>query len=265
MVARGSNDDALQLLAAYQPVFIDPAGEVQKLAIEAVALTRQKLPSLADEKLNIADHLCRDAEYSSCGEVLRARGILAVEQENLAKARQYFSDTLAFANNHRDKFLAANAFLNLGWTAIQVDHFDEAMDWSRLAIRLCAELGAEALAERASGNLGWAYFKLGDTEQALDLMRDAENRAAKLGDTREEFKLFVTAGDVYEETGDFAQASRSYGQALTIVKRLNSKEDVIDCLEDLAHASIDTGQIEQANSYLRQLGSFVKRPQQSSR
>jgi CHAT domain-containing protein/tetratricopeptide (TPR) repeat protein len=257
MVWRGTYDDALRLLSAYQPTPGDQEEQVRKLAIEAVALTRQRQTSLADEKLTRAGLLCKDKALSACGEVLRARGIFAADQGEFGEARQYFLDTLAFANKHRDTYLAASATQNLGWTALQAEQFDEAMDWSRSALRMCAELGAEALAERASGNLGWAYFKLGDTERALELFRDAENRAEELGDTREELKWLTTAGDVYEETGDFARASLSYGQALAIVKRINSKEDVIDCLEDLAHASIDIGQLEQATGYLRQLGPLL--------
>jgi CHAT domain-containing protein len=257
MVARGASDVALQLLATY-PQLGNRAGEVQKLAIEAVALTRQQQASLADQKLDVAELLCKGAAYPSCGEVFRARGILAGGRGNIAEARQRYVETLNFANDHHDKFLAASAVLNLGWTATQEEHFDEAMDWARSAIRIGSEIGAEALAERASGNLGWAYFELGDTERALELFRGAETQAEKLGDTREEIKWLVTAGDVYEETGEFVQATRSYDRALTIIKRIKSKDDRIDCLEDLAYASIDTGQLVQAESYLRQLDPLLK-------
>ena len=49
MVARGTNDDALQLLADYHNNLRDRDGEIRKLAIEAVALTRQQQASLADK------------------------------------------------------------------------------------------------------------------------------------------------------------------------------------------------------------------------
>jgi CHAT domain-containing protein/Tfp pilus assembly protein PilF len=257
MVARGTNDDALQLLAAYQPIPEDRGEEVQDLAIEAVALTRQQQTSLADQKLNQAELICRGSAYSSCGEVLRARGILAGEQGKLAEARQYYVDTLAFANSHRDKFLAATAVLNLGWTAMQVDHFDEAMDWLRSARPMCAELGAEALAERASGNLGWAYLNLGDGERALELFVDATRSAAQRGDNRSELGWITTAGYVYRRNGDIERAAQSYRRSLKLATDINSKRDIANALEDLANVSIDAGRLEEAQDYLQQLGALL--------
>jgi CHAT domain-containing protein/Tfp pilus assembly protein PilF len=257
MVARGTNDDALQLLAAFPPVLGDRAGEVEKLALEAVALTRQQQASLADKKLTMAELLCRGSAYSSCGEVLRARGILAGAHGKLAEARQYYLDTLAFANIHGDRFLAASAVLNLGWTAMQVDHFDEAMDWLRSASRMGTELGAEALAERASGNLGWAYLNLGDGERALEIFLNATKSAARRGDNRSELGWITTAGDVYRRSGDLERATKSYRRGLELAIGISSKTDVINCLEDLAHASIDAGKIDEANGYLLQLSPLM--------
>ncbi len=253
MVARGTNDEALRLLAGYNPSPSDRNGEVQKLAIEAVALNRQQQATLADEKLKMAGLLCAGARYSSCGEVLRARGIVAGEQGRLAEARQYYVDTLTFANDRRDRFLAANAVLSLGWTALQVDHFDEAMDWSKSAIRMCAELQAEALSERASGNLGWAYLKLGDGERALALFAEAQKSAAHRGDNRSELGWITTAGEVYRGNGDIERAVQSFQRGLTLATEINSKQDIVNALEDLAHASIDAGRLEEAKGYLQQL------------
>lgn len=256
MVTRGESDGALQLLSIY-PTFGDRAGEVQKLALEAVALTRQQQMALASQKLDSADVMCKAFSYPSCGEVLRAHGILAVEEGRHKQARKYFVDTLTFANNHRDKFLAASAVLNIGWSAMQLDHFDEAMDWARSAHRMGTELGAEALAERASGNLGWAYLSLGDGERALELFVEATKSAERRGDDRSELGWITTAGDVYRSNGDPERATLSYRRALELAKGLDSKTDVINCLEDLAHVSIDTGQLEQAKDYIRALGSLL--------
>jgi CHAT domain-containing protein len=258
MVWRGMYDDALRLLADDNSIPGDREDEIQKLAIESVALTRQQQISLADEKLTAAERVCRNATYLACGQIFRARGIFAVEQGRFSEARQSFLDALAFANARQDRFLAANAALNLGWTALQVDHFDEAMDWSKSAIRACTELRAEDLTERATGNLGWAYFQLGDTERALELFIDAKVRAEKLGDIREELKRLTTAGNVYQETGDIPRATLAYEQALDLARGINSKEDIVNSLEDLAHASIDAGRPGDADRYLQQLNPLLQ-------
>ena len=50
---------------------------------------------------------------------------------------------------------------------MQVDHYDEAVDWSNSAFQEATRFGYENTAEGAAGNLGWAYFQLGDEERAL--------------------------------------------------------------------------------------------------
>jgi CHAT domain-containing protein/tetratricopeptide (TPR) repeat protein len=257
MVWRGMYDDALRILADNHSLRTDRQGEIQKLAIESVALIRQQQMPLADRKLTTAERLCESATDAACGEIFRARGIFFVERGEFSEARQSFLEALALARSHQDRFLAANAILNLGWTALQVDHFDEAMDWSKSAIRACAELGAEDLSERAAGNLGWAYLQLGDTERALDLFLNAEVLAEKLGDIREELKRLTTAGNVYQEMGDIPRAILAYRHALDLAKGINSKEDIINTLEDLAHASIDAGKLGEASGYLQQLGPLL--------
>jgi CHAT domain-containing protein len=258
LVARGIYDDALRLLAQYRhPPSDNPDGTIRKLVIESIALNRQQQLSLADQTLTRAEDLCKNTAYSACGDALQARGIFAVKQGEFLKAQQSFLDTLTFAKTHRDLYLEASANVNLGWEALQVDHFDEAIDWSKVAYRTSVDLGAEDLAEKSSGNLGWAYLQLGDREKALALFLEAEKSAAKLGNTREELKRLTTVGYVYQETADLTRAAESYKQALELAHQISSKEDITNSLEVLAHLSIDSGKLDEADSYLRQLGALL--------
>jgi len=95
-------------------------------------------------------------------------------------ARKFFLETFTFARNHHDRFLEASAALNLGWAALQINHYDEAVDWSESAYQDAIELGAEDTVQIASGNLGWAYFELGDDERALAQFLEAEKSATRL-------------------------------------------------------------------------------------
>jgi len=248
MVVRGLYPGALRLLAAY-PTSNGPEGTVSKLAIEAVALTRQRQSADADQKLTQAEVLCK----SACGDVLRARGTLATRQGQPALARRYYLDTVAFARSHHDRFLEASASLNLGWAALQIDHFDEAVDWSRIAYQAANDLGAEDLAQLALGNLGWAYYQLGDDERALDIFLEAEKSAEKLGDVRRELIWTSTAGYVYRDSGDLDRATHSYQQALSLAKLLDTKEDIVNALEDLAQVSVDSGKLDEASAYIDQV------------
>lgn len=258
MVRRGMYDDALVLLAGLRPSSIDSEETIQQLATESIALVRQQQPLLANQRIQHARKLCMGVTYLACGDVLRAEGILAVSQGNLAEARQFFLETLAFAQSHRDKFLEASAALNLGWAAIQVEHYDEAVDWSRTAHNAAVELDAEDLAESSSGNLGWAYFRLGDTERALDLFLEAQKSAARIGNTRSELGWLTTVGYVRQQSGDLNDAAGSYDQALNLARKINSKEDIVNSLEVLTYHSIELGKLDEASGYVNQLVPLVK-------
>jgi CHAT domain-containing protein len=253
MLFRGMYPDALRLLAVWRPISGNPEGTIRMLAIEAVALTRQQQPAMADRKLAQAESLCKDAAFTSCGDVLRARGILANSQGKLAEARRFFLATLAFARLHQDRLLEANASLNLGFASIQIDRYDEALDWSRSAYQEALELGADGLAQAAAGNLGWAYYQLGDDERALEQFLAAEKSAATLGNVRNDLKWINAAGYVYRDSGDSARAMQSYRQALYLARQIDSKEDVVNALEDLAQVSVETGKLDDAGSYIDQL------------
>lgn len=253
MLFRGMYPGALRLLSHVQSDPNDPEGIARKLAIEAVALTREEQLDEADQKLAQADVLCRIADYAACGTVMRAHGILAVQEGQLAAARQSFLNTVNYAQSHRDPWLAASASLNLGWTGIHTGHFDEAVEWSTIAYRDAQELDAEDLAQVASGNLGWAYYQLGDDERALNQFLDAQRKAASLGDFATQLRWIGTAGYVYRDTGDLTRATQSYRRAFELAKQIDSKEDIVNALEDLAQVSVDAGKLDEAAAYIDQV------------
>ncbi|WP_348264808.1 CHAT domain-containing protein [Telmatobacter sp. DSM 110680] len=257
LLRRGMYDDALNLLRAFHSPTQNQEDVIRKLVIESVALARQQQLSSADQRINEAEYLCKNKTSAACGEMMQARGTLAVSADKLREARFAFLGALAIARSLHDRYLESTTTLDLGWLALQAEHFDESVDWSRDAYQISTELGAEDLAESISGNLGWAYFGLGDAERALELFIEAEQRAANLGNSRNEIKWLTASGDVYWRTGDFARARDSYSSALTRAKQIKNKEEVINTLEDLTHASIDAGNLDEASGYAQQLGPLL--------
>jgi len=256
MVSRGMYNDALSVLKAFRPPSNDPDGTIRRLAIEADALTRQRQLAVADRSLAEADGICGLADYPSCGYVLRSHGTLAVWQGQIARARQCYLDALAFARSHHDRYLEASALVNLGFDALQMDHFDEAADWSMSARRNAAELGAEDLAQAASGNLGWAYHQLGDNERALQQFLEAEQNASKLGNIGFELRWISDAGAVYHDAGDSERAAKSYREALSLARQIDNREEILVLLGNLAQISVETGKLDEASTYIDQAASM---------
>ena len=100
MLFRGMLEDTLRVLQSYYSPSNNAEGYVQKLTLEAVALIRQRQIVIASRELSEAERICKVADYPSCGEALRARGMIAGVQGQTSVARQYYMETLAFARDH---------------------------------------------------------------------------------------------------------------------------------------------------------------------
>lgn len=255
MLYRGMYEGSLHLLSTY-PEGSSTDGAVEKLAIETVALTRQERVTEAKQLLTRAESICRSSDFPSCGDVFTVHAILALRFGRLGEAKQSFLQALSFARIHRNQWLEASSSSNLGFIALQVDHFDEAVDWLRSAHNAAKSMGYENIAQAAAGNLGWAYYQLGDDERALEQFLAAEKAAAELGNVRYQLKWLSTAGYVYKDSGDWPRASQAYRQALLLARQIDSREDIENALKDLAYLSEDRDDLSGASKYIDQINSM---------
>jgi len=256
MLRRGMYEDALHALSTLRSPAMPDADAIEKLAIEAVALTRQQQILSAEQRLTQAETMCQASDFATCGNVLAARGIFGVKLGHFDQARQSFLHALSFARSHHDSWLEATTTLNLGFIAMQVNHYDEAVDWSKSAYQEATSSGYENTAEGAAGNLGWAYFQLGDHERALEQFVAAENNAGRLGSVRNQLKWLSDAGYIYRDSGDWSRAAQAYSQALGLAREINSKEDIVNALQDLARVSVLSGNLDEADATIAQLNSI---------
>jgi len=262
MLYRGMYDDALSELASYRDS-AGPEGMAEKLAIETVALTRQNQLSAARERLAQADEVCRSQSLATCGEVLSAHAIFAIKNGQLKEARLHFLDALVFARQQNDRWLEAATRLNLGYIAMQVEHYDESVDWSRSAYAEAVASGYKNVIQGAAGNMGWAYYQLGDRERALEQFRQAEASAEELGIVRYQLKWLSTEGYVYQDSGDWARALEAYRRSLFLARQIDSREDIATSLEDLARISVESGQLDQASNYIDEVERYGDSEQRS--
>jgi CHAT domain-containing protein/Flp pilus assembly protein TadD len=246
---RGMYSQTLSLLNS-PPTRPDDRSElIEILAIEGVALARLHQFPEAEQKLEQATQMCQSASETTCGDAIRARGILAIQHGQSEAAKPFFEQSLQFARVHGDRLLEVTALLNLGLTSLQEQHFDEAIDWTDAAYQASTSLGAEGEAQTALGNLGWAYYNLGDSARSLDFSLRAEQLASQMGRIIGQLSWITNAGYVYASRGDFASANKSYLKALDLATKIDGKEDIYNALRALALVSVESGNLQDARNY----------------
>ncbi len=243
---QGKNEDVLTILQS------PPATLPLEFAIQTKSLQGSAHASLhhfgdAEQKLGEAKQLCGDSQSTACTGVIAATAGLEMERLRYANAQALFEKTLSLARAQGDKFREAKALLNLGWSAVSQQHFDEALDWSNSAYQISTAMDYGDIAQNALGNLAWAYYKLGDLTKAEDLFREAKDRAHRLSDLGDQVKWTTAAGYIDLDARHFSQAAEAYQQALTLAEQINSKEDLLNALMSLALVYSRTGDFVQAD------------------
>jgi len=246
---RGMYEQVLTLLDSPPTRPDDRDSLIEILAIEGVAHARLHQFPEAEDKLAQGMHICELSSAITCGDVIRARGVLAVQHGQIDAAKQFFEQSLQFARAHNDRFLEETALLNLGLTSLREGHFDEAIDWTNAAHQASTALGARGEAQAALGNLGWAYYNLGDSERSLDLSLEAAKGAIQVGDVIDQLYWTTNIGYIYAGHGDLAHAKDSYSKALDLATKIGGREGIYNALRALALVSVESGDLEDATKY----------------
>ena len=252
MIWLGRDGSALARLSS-QPSAPGLEGiDVKRKILQGIAYTHLERFSEAQQTLVDAEAICTRTEGQECASLVRAEGGLAFEQGSFDKAKTLYLKSLHLAEARNDHFLTATVLLNLSTTALRIERFDEAVEWSLASSRAANALDAEDLVEAAKGNLGWAYFRLGDPERAAILFLEAKADAQRLGDTRDEVRWLTTSGYVNMEMGDVAPSKRLYQESLELAQQIKSKEDIANSVLSLALVSLASGNSEEADRYAGQ-------------
>jgi len=252
MIWRGLQADALEILSTRRSTFSDPESDIRSLSLAGVAHSHLQQFSEANTKLTAAEAICSRSAFVVCGEVIRARGVLAVEHGNYPEARLFYLESLKFAEAQNDQAMKSTALLNLGDVDLATFHLDESIDWSWSAYRAGVELGDENQIQGALGNLGAAYRNLGDTERASQMFEQAEEHAARLGNIRDRLKWHMNVGDVYFDGAKFDLARQFYKQGLQLARGINSKDDITHAILSLGLLSLAVEKPEEASSFAKQ-------------
>ena len=247
---RGMYRDVFPVLSAEFPASLKNSDlDFQRRELLGVAYVGVHKFKEAEQILAELERDCRASGSDVTGEVLTALASFPLERGEYERAQAIFEESLRLARQRGNHFSEAVALLKLSNTALQQEHFEEAIDWSNAALTAARALDARLIAEIVEGNLAWAYYKMGDSDGSSTLYVEAIQHAKELGDLYDEVKWLTNIGYIYLDASKFALAEDYYRQSLDLARKIDSKEDVLNALVALAFVTERTGQLDLARQY----------------
>jgi CHAT domain-containing protein len=247
---QGLSAEVVPLLAcdaANDPATGDAA--IQRYLFCSLAHVRLGQSQKSAEELHQAQQLAGETHSSLQGEVFLSQGLIERHFGHLARAKEAFTNSLELARKNHDAFLEARDLLSLGWLAVQVEHYDEAVALLNQAAVAAKPIQARTVIEAALGNLGAVYFHLGDYEKSLVNFQQAQQEAKAIGSTSGEVDWLWDAGSAYYKLGNLDDAKKYYAQALKAAKAIDEREEVAGIDTQLASLLYQQRQFDLAKTY----------------
>ncbi|HTD56530.1 MAG TPA: tetratricopeptide repeat protein, partial [Silvibacterium sp.] len=183
------------------------------------------------------------------GEVLQAEAKIQLSHNRLAEANSLYRQSLSAAQEHGQSFLEINDLLNLGYVALNMEHYDEAVALFNKTASSASSVQLRPDIEAALGNAGVAYFYLGDYEKALSSFRQAEQEAGEIGTTSSQIDWLWDEGRVYFKLGNLEEAKRCFEESLKAATAIRVPEEIAGINTQLGFLLYQQGQYNSAKAH----------------
>ena len=248
---QGKFTEALGLLNRPLPSqFKDADFAVRLKLTQALSLANTQRGTEAAVAIGEAEALGQAKYHELLGEVALRKGTVCFIAGDFVCAGSEYRAALQSARERHDSYFEAAALNGLGIVATRLEHYDEAVEWDRAALKVAQSAGARYSVAQILGNTAWCYRKLGDYENALALYKQAEedSRQAKL--TAEQIYWIAAISDAYYEQRQLTQAKEYLERGLSLAREQDDKTILMQYLNALAAIALDEGQPDRAATHL---------------
>ena len=242
---RGSAVAAL-LCKSTTPKLISLDSKIKAKMYCALAHFTTGQQQLSDREFPEAQSLAEGAHSPLLAEVLQSRGIVAVRRRQYGLAETFLTEALRMARQNADKDLEASDLLNLGFMALEAEHYSQSLDWFDASSQVARSINAATLLQADVGNIGWAYYQLGDYEVALNRTVEAEEQAEKLEAVSQTVLWLKHASLCRQQLGDLSGAEADYEQALKVAEATGNKRLISGIYWGLALVYLQQGKLDAA-------------------
>jgi CHAT domain-containing protein len=220
-----------------------------------LALAHSRLDQLAraEQELRQARELAESRHSTLMGDVLRAEALLERDAGHLDSAIEKFKTSLAAARKSRDVLLQACDLVDIGFSNMQEDHFDEALVTLQRAVDFSRVVRARRQLQLALGDMGWVYYNLGDFERALVNFQQAEELAKNIGMGIAAVTWLQDTGLAHYKLGALGAAQRDQEEALRAAATLpagGGTDRVVNIETNLALLLYEQNQYSTAQTHI---------------
>lgn len=215
----------------------------------AQALFEQLLKKVPKSKINdIKDRLA--ITYGSIG-------VVCSEQNNYAKALEYYFKALKLHEETREEEYMAHTYNNIGIVYKEQKEYGKALEYYNKALWLQKKLDDETSAITIT-NIGAIYLLRNESDKALESFKEAAKILATFNNQRALGELLNNYGNYYVTTGNYAQAEKSYLNALSIFEKMGEKYGASASLGYLGAVYATHGNDNEAVNYLQRSSALAE-------
>jgi len=167
---------------------------------------------------------------AACSNVANA----AMEQGNVQRARELYSEGIALSRSAGDMQGAAFGLLNLADLAARQGEAAEADALYAETIQTFETFGDVWGMAQATSRLALVSRRRGDLASARARYEEALILYRRIGDRRAEARMLAGLGDVNAQEGDHAEAAKVYRQSLSLRSQLGDRAGIASMFERLA-------------------------------
>ncbi len=249
-VYRREYKKTLEVFAEPFPASLEPTEiAVRKSIYEGIAYRLAQQYAASENSFARAAALAERYHPPLVAEVLLNQAVVKTDEKRYEEAAAAFRRALELSRQYKNQGQELRALVSLAAANVQMERFDEALEWNQAGLKLANAMGRDDTAKLILGNMGSSYFSLGDFENAIPLFRQAADKAGeqKLYDYQAHW--LMSLAECYYAEQDYAQAEAILEEGLRIARPLEAKTALTECLNDLAAVSLEMGNVDAAEKY----------------
>lgn len=184
-------------------------------------------------------------------------GVVCSEQNNYAKALEYYFKALKIYKESKQEHIVARAYNNIGIVYKSLKDYDKALDYFRKALDMQKRIGDNTHAITLT-NIGNIYLSQSKDSQALKYYTEAEKPLTESGNLRGLGELYNNLGNYYKKTGNLKLAENNYNKALSIYNKTGEKYGASASLAFLGDVYARQNNTKKALEYLEKSSALGK-------